>query len=901
MSGKNKKNAEACEKDMPDGGKPGAMAECQQKPKLKVKVVEKGKPGHVFVGATVKTTGQAALNKPTAGNGIADFGEVAPGTYHAKATLTEEDLKKFNTRDEAVDVTLVNGDDKTIIIEAEPINVVTPKIEVEYKVVLLEQNMAQHQDATEVTKYYADPTYFEISYTETNKAHPFEKGAKIECSPANAEIYLNEKCAAKDKVAANLTKDQLNGGAKVKLWLKGVTAGKFKLKLDLEDPADRFIKRDKNPAEEDMGVVKLELKVYQHDPSADTALQVDPDTDPVSKYHTDLKAKDIPDQKEMTDADKIKKGRFLHEQASGSFGRAKIVLKKLDASHWPAGSENYDVILTTTESSGGLALFDKEWEGTKQKSPFAVKVSKAQGADTTVWAEGSSDTTKLLDILLDAGVDRKAGGLSKDAKHKCDFARFTVLKIDKVKVDYTAAPGTAVAWDSAEERFYINFQADNTGRKITIGAQLTQKLQDITIHFMLAPDKNNLKKANWGVNLPSTWKWKDVPAALKHEDKANRKDVMHLSAKTDANGYAKKELILSRFGGDKFVPAAYFEQDPHLAKYVHGHSDLQKKKPVFGENSITVWRRFWYQVVKVEGMNPPALTGAEDKYTLVKSTMSIGTEIQVTRATVDGMNPKAIYAKYMVLVKGGNADALVVSDANKGQFFAGFAAEADKPIKVPILICDAQWDAGGNSGTSDDAELTVGKFPRDVEMDKLALTPPLQGGDLLVSGTWTAAENGHGGWQNVRKGNFANGDLSINASRKSLYAVTVALPAGVGATTNKTRVWIEDLVIQGAKGPYLGEYSKATKRILAVYDPKEPVDFQNTIAHELGHAFHQVTTAAPAGVPAHPNQYLSQGSHCNKHKDKCLMYQSGPISGSLNRYCDVCHPYVLLEDMSRLS
>src|SRR5688572_27280707 len=106
MSGKNKKNAEACEKDMPDGGKPGAMTECQQKPKLKVKVVEKGKPGHVFVGATVKTTGQAALNKPTAGNGIADFGEVAPGTYHAKATLGEEDLKKFNTRDEAVDVTL---------------------------------------------------------------------------------------------------------------------------------------------------------------------------------------------------------------------------------------------------------------------------------------------------------------------------------------------------------------------------------------------------------------------------------------------------------------------------------------------------------------------------------------------------------------------------------------------------------------------------------------------------------------------------------------------------------------------------------------------------------------------------------------------------------------------------
>jgi hypothetical protein len=909
MSGKNKKAAEACGTGMPHGGKPDAVVECpaKKRPKLKVKIVEKGKLSHVFAGANVSTTGQASLGPtPTSAKGFADFGTVDPGTYHAKATLSAEDQKKFVAPDTAGDVTLAEGDDRTITIEVEPINTVTPKIEVEYKVVLLEPNMAQHQEAIEI-KIHADPTYIEISYTETNTAHPFQKGAKLECSPANVEVYLDEKCDVKDKLAGNLTKAQLNGGAKVKLYLKGITAGKFRVKLDLEDPADKFVKRDKNPAEEEMGVVKLELKVHQYNEGDVAALKVDPDTDPIATYHTNLKAKAIPDQKEMSDADKVKKGRFMHEQAKDYFGRAKLILKKLDAGQWPAGSESYDVVITATDTSGGVDLFDKEWNGTKQKAPWSTKVSKAQGADTVLWAEGAGATSKLLDVRLDVGIDRKPGGLAKTPKRNGDWARFTVVKIEEVKVHYPAVANTAVAWDEAEQQFYINLKADTAGRKVTIGAKLSQKFKDVSIHFMLAPDKSNMKKANWGVDLPSTWKWKDVPEALKHKDKSDRKDVIHLSAKTDANGYAQKELLLSRFGADKFVPAAYIDQDPHLAKYVDGHSDLQKKKPVFSDKSITVWRKFWYQVVKVEGMNPPALSGAEDKYTRVKATMKVCTELAVTRARVNGMNPKAIYARYMVIVNGGPADALVVSDSNKAQFFTGFSAEADKPIKVPILICDAQWDAGGNSAAVDAGEISTANFPRDIATDKLVLSPPLQGGNLLVSGNWTAAEwdpalnAGAGDWANVRQGALANGDLSVNSARSGLRRVTVSLPAGVGATTAATRIWIEGLVIQGADGPYLGEYSRSTKRILAVYDPTEPVDFQNTIAHELGHAFHQVAEAPPAGIPAHPNQYLSKGSHCNKHTDKCLMYQSGPIRGSLNRYCDVCHPYVLLEDMSRLA
>jgi hypothetical protein len=86
-----------------------------------------------------------------------------------------------------------------------------------------------------------------------------------------------------------------------------------------------------------------------------------------------------------------------------------------------------------------------------------------------------------------------------------------------------------------------------------------------------------------------------------------------------------------------------------------------------------------------------------------------------------------------------------------------------------------------------------------------------------------------------------------------------------------------------------------------VYEPADPVDFQNTIAHEIGHAFKQVTKVRPAGIPAHPHQYDKQGSHCRHATDKCVMYESGPIVGSFNRYCDVCHPYVLVQDMHKFA
>ncbi len=252
---------------------------------------------------------------------------------------------------------------------------------------------------------------------------------------------------------------------------------------------------------------------------------------------------------------------------------------------------------------------------------------------------------------------------------------------------------------------------------------------------------------------------------------------------------------------------------------------------------------------------------------------------------------------------GGNADALVISDQNKADFFSDPAlnAEGDKPVKIPLLICDAQWDTNGNTGAKDIPWAASTGFPIDLGTDKLVINPPLQGGDLFVSGTWESMEWDGAAWRNPKNGNLANGDLTINAGRDSLYKVTVNLPAGAGAAAPNLWVRINDLVIKGANGPYLGEYDRTTKRILVVYEAANAADFQNTIAHELGHAFHQTALGNTAGEPAHANQYSKQGSHCNYNTDKCLMYESGPIAGTLGEFCPVCHPYVILQDMSELA
>jgi hypothetical protein len=783
---------------------------------------------------------------------------------------------------------------------------VEPKIELEYKVVVLDRDLAQHQSAAgeaagELLR--PAPTRIEVSLKQSAEAPRYAGDATL--SAPNCDVFLDAECT--QPLGRKLTNAELRTHPAKSLYLRGKTRGLFDLSLTLDPSTDARLLVGP-AAREQMGVVELQLQIFSHA----TPVNVAATTYPLTGHCADLEKADlIPDQLIVSDADKVRVGRTLHEQKDKRHGRAKLVLK-LTAAEWPGGADGYDIVLE--RKGDGVRVYDAETEGSRQSLPLKTKASALKTAEKTLWVEGSKASEALRDTRLSLGLDRASGGLAKTAKPHGDWARFTVVKLKSVALEYTKpAAGQPVPWNPSKRRWYINYQAGDAGRKVKIRARLTKPLEGIQLHFMLAPDKNNLKEKNWGVDLPGAWPWNGIDVNAKQKDKANSTDLLHLSEKTDTEGKADKELVLSQFGGDVFWPAAYIDQDPHLAAYVRGHATLEKRKPALCDDPIKVWRKFAYQKVKVQGRSYPSTDTAENVYGRIRAEMHKRPSKTYTRAQVKAMANPALFPEYMFKVGGGKKEVLNVSDANTPQFFAGVAAEGEHPIKIPIITCDYNWGEERDSAAVALNDLRPSQFPLDVTTDALVCNPPLQGGDLLAAGTgdWIAAEwdpaanGGAGDWANVRNGSFANADISIDRKRSSLKKIRVALPAGVGATTADTRIWIRNLVVQGANRHFLGGYNiDGNRRIVGVFDPKEKADYQNTVVHELGHAFWQTADMPPpAGIPTNPNLIpnTGDGAHCSYSTNKCVMFTSGPIAGSLNRYCPDCHPYMLVQDMNTIS
>ncbi len=620
----------------------------------------------------------------------------------------------------------------------------------------------------------------------------------------------------------------------------------------------------------------------------------------------------------LTDLQKVQQGRLLHRQSKGHHGRAKAVLK-VTAAEWPAGTDDYTVVLDRTPRS--LNAYSAETQGNKLSLPLKTPVSELKAADKTVWIEGTKDSDELRDVRLSLALDRRSGGMSKAQKADADWARFTVVNIASVKLEYTAPPANQpVPWNASKKRWYINYQAGDAGRTVTIRATLSKRIAGIKLHFMLSPDKKNLTEDNWGVDLPGTWNWDAIAADIKQKDKAAATDLLHKSEDTDVEGKADCDLVLSRIGGDVFRPAAYITQDPHLAAYVHGHDTLEKRKPKICKTAIKVWRKFAYQKIQVATRSYPATKPSRKVYDRVRAEMHKVPSKKFSKAEVDAMAKPSLLPEYMFKVGGSTRKLrLNVSDANQGQFFVGAGVVApggEHPILVPLVTCDYNWGLERNSAVvAGLIDIAAADFPKSVPTDVHACDPPLQGGTLLATGDWVARDWNAvtNAWENVRNGALAPGDIDIDPDRDHLNKVRITLPAAANATA-QTHVTINNFTVRGAPDHYLGGYNiDGNQHIVCVYDPADPGDYQNTIVHELGHAFYQTGNALWAGaqwderpvavgVPSNPSfSSTNTGPHCVYNVDKCVMFTSGPIAGSLNRYCPNCHPQLLAHDMSSIS
>ena len=761
-------------------------------------------------------------------------------------------------------VTVEVGEPAHEEVDVKELNVVTPHLEVEYKVVLLEKNLAQFQDGKE-DKIFAAPTYIQVHLTETKPNLAYKKGGYVKCDPPNADVYLDKECTKKLEPTTALTNDQLTK-SKLKLYLKGTKAGKFDLTLELEKTTDKFIKLAK-PAKEEMGVVDLDMELHQYNTA------------------------NPPAQVAMSGIGKAKIGRLLHIQNTDKeHARAKMVIKKLNPGHWPDGCDSYKAIISVTTKSGDVGVFDAEEAGTAKAFPIQISKSDLDKADQTYWIEGKKNSKGFRELRIDLGLDRSPGGLSKEIKRNGDWARFTVVQLEKIAPEEQFDKPSA-EYNSDKYRVYINLKADPVGRNIKIKTKLTEKLQGIRIHFMLAPDKDNGKAANYGQDLPATWN--AIGDDLKHKDKANKADTLHLWAQTDADGVAEKELTLSRFGGDIFYASAYVSQDAHLAGYIHGDATHGKKKPIMSKK-IGVWRKIWYQITSEEGSKTPDPSGAKTAYDAVKVELIKSDTKEYKKADVP---PRTYYPEWMVDIGGGDNKVSVIGKHNKSYFYGLYNPEPDKPVKAHLIVSDHEWDPKGNT---DLVTVEISSNPSGwITMSKSVFNPPLQGGSLVVQGEWQ--ESYLGIW--VKKGNLYTSNIIIDKTRTSRRRIKVKLPAGATTPTPSDKIRVK-LQLKAADGPYLGESIK--EQMLVVYDKVAATAppyhiYDDVVVHEIGHSVNQTPKKGEQhpSLPEHPNWFQGQGVHCNYDNKKCVMYESMPQSTAIHRFCKVCHPYLLSEDMSK--
>src|SRR6266513_3228942 len=192
---------------------------------------------------------------------------------------------------------------------------------------------------------------------------------------------------------------------------------------------------------------------------------------------------------------------------------------------------------------------------------------------------------------------------------------------------------------------------------------------------------------------------------------------------TNAEGWTDTvKFYLSEYAEDQFKISAEALADPG-----------NKKQTGLYE----VWRKFWYQTTRAQTHAVPAAAKSVNAYEKVCAAMVKADEVTFTK---DDAPAKTFYPGWMVQTGGGDADESVIGGHNREEFYKKFKAEADKPIKGHLIICQHQWDPFGES---DLLTVDVNKNPTDELALNLGgawnagVVNPALSDDLVVLGTWS--------------------------------------------------------------------------------------------------------------------------------------------------------------------
>lgn len=483
--------------------------------------------------------------------------------------------------------------------------------------------------------------------------------------------------------------------------------------------------------------------------------------------------------------------------------------------------------------------------------------------------------------------------------------------------------------DGSDGKQYINLEHDvetkakrhpEYGRAVVLRARIKRKdgakenLAGVNVDFSFkrtdGPDRTDPP------GEPAVWVGTDLVGNEK-EGYGSANGTAKTSAASDDKGWTSAVwFYLSQLGGDKF------EMSAKLAPGTNGDTAKEVKTP----NKYVVWRRFWYQMTYATGYNPPQPTAAEGAYkTLAAEMVKANTKVYTKADLPADLQDRTFYPEFHFKQGGGNSQVGVIGSHNKDEFAKMHVEEIERPYKAHLIICEQQCDPRGASAVgvhklvANNAPVTLGAGTGGNIISK----PALKSGALVIVGEWGLAETP---W--TKGGDLTDANIEIDAARASTLTVNIKLPAAAPAPTAAAPVFVK-LQLNTAKG-FLGE-SFGKGQILCVYRPTaaagkpgSEVDYNDTVAHEEGHMWHQTATPGnqPASLKNHPLQHVGHGgsgSHCRHgatvaagavnwqdatektpepQSGDCISFFTYSASCS-HKFCPVCARYLRLQDMTK--
>lgn len=416
---------------------------------------------------------------------------------------------------------------------------------------------------------------------------------------------------------------------------------------------------------------------------------------------------------------------------------------------------------------------------------------------------------------------------------------------------------------------------------------------------------------------------------------------------TDDKGWTNKvvKFFLSQYGGDKFTATAQAAEE--------NKGKPSGKKIETGE--YVVWKEFWYQMTYDKGFVPPKPEGSITSYRNVCTDMMESNKETFSKKDVKKPD-NTYYPEYMVKAQGAERLVAVIGKHNEKEFQDKLKKVPGEPVKAHLMVCEYQWDPKDSTGfklfevkSNPSRELTI-----PLGRSNYGLVKPALEGDLVLAGSkWQVPKPGFfakigAGFMRLfskigiakkrislaKSDNLNDNCIKITKNRKDINCFRVEFP-GYTQGTLKYNAMVKINLNYGAG--YLGD-SKGYQ-ITTVYREGGSKGFANTVTHEIGHAFWQVpwdpdsdyVKNHPAWFPAskfnlpdsmakHPNQYDNtrggSGSHCHTgatdrtdingyghywYNGTCVMYHAGDSNAASNiEFCDVCKPYLKLQDMQKM-